>query len=518
MAYKNYFSRFTDDYAPDLFSGFTSPKNWRPKERAELIEPYLHWIDEKRLHGEVDKFMTDSNKIDRMYSSSFSGMKKVNRDQLIKDTMEFYQKDLPKEVVSDMFNLYMKESSKLTHKERTDKTKFRYKVLDNTVDPVNRLVSEKSNVKSMIMTRNMVQYFSMMMAYQKQINPDEFEQMKKDMGGGKGDSESQNDQDGQPNDQDQDQGDDSNSDSSPNKSPGKSKSKGKKQTPEEMLNKLLNDQRVENLLNQANENAKQEIESINEVLDDAEQEAIWKSDNPKLALDKESIQALVSSISSLKMNMTKVREIIKKLLNKSKNYFNGKPEITFENIFEASSIDGIEDYHLLHPKLRKLFTEDIMVRDSFTKGKINLYIDISGSMSSSLKYDDQIVRGIDFAKSFAMQMYQMGLIENLYTFNTYIEQVAVNQISIAGISCGGGTSINRVAKHIEQQGVNAIVVTDAADHCNVYASNAYFIGILDASFSSFDSEVLKLYSDKAQIVEFDGSTIWTINSRGIRDK
>lgn len=519
MAYKNYFSRFSeddDDSQGDLFTGFQTQKPWFKKERAELIEPYLHYIDEKRLHKEVEEFMSHDKKINEMYSTAFNGMKKINRDQFIQDTQEFYQKELPKELISDMFNLYHKQSNKLKHKERNDKTKFRYKVLDHTIDPVNRLISEKSSVKSMIMTRNMVQYFCMMMAYQKQVAPEEYEQMKNDMQGqgneegqeSAGGSDQGDQQDGNENQQD------GNQQGKPSNGAGKGKNKPK--TPEGMFDKLANDQRVETLLNQANENAQSEINDINEVLDDDEQEAIWNSDRPDLKLDKESIKALVDQVGGLKMNMSKVKEIIAKLLNKSKNYFNGKPEVSFENIFEASSIDGIEDYHLLHPKLRQFFTEDIMVRDTMYKGKINLYIDTSGSMTSYIHYDGKQITGIDFAKSFAMQMHQMGLIENLYLFDTSIEQIPVNQISIAGIGSGGGTRINIVAEHINQQGVNAIVVTDAQDNCNTYAENAYFIGILGASFNYFTGEVLEKYSNRDQMVEFDGSTVWSIDKQGRR--
>lgn len=562
MAYNNYFSRFTDSKRyNDLFSGsyFQTPTYVRP--RLELIEPYLHYIDKNRLHDEVDKFVLDNIKLDQMYTSSFNGMKKVNREKLIEDAMDIYKNKFPKELLSDMFNLYKQPSHKLEHKERNQDTAMRYKILDNAVDPINRLISEKSSVKSMIMTRNMTQYLMMMLAYQKQVNEEQYEEMmeqicnggnqsKQGGGGGQGSGQqqqqgpqdSQQDQNqqqdgGDGDDQQQDQNNggqgqnqnqnqnqggqdqDSGNTSGNNSSKGAGKSSSsKKNTPEAIMDKLTNDSRIQNLLEEATNNAKKQIEEITEALDDQEMETIWANESSDMELTKESINAILDGLRSLRMNIRAAKEIINKLLNKSINYFHGKQDPVLENLWEASSIQGIEDYVLLHPKLRKIFSEDIMVRDYKTKGKINVYIDISGSMGSYITYNNQNIKGIDFAKSFAYQMQQMNLIENLYTFDTDIEQVKTSAMGIAGIGYGGGTSIETVVKHIEQNNTNAIIITDAEDHCSTYSSYAYFIGILGARFNCFDHEALKKYSDKAQMVEFDGSKVWNINEKGKRVK
>ena len=442
-------------------------------------------------------------------------MRKVNRQQLITDTKEFFEKDFPKELMADIFNLYYKQSTKLEYEERGDKNQFRYKVLDNVIDPIGRMISEGSNVKSMIMTRAMVQYFSMLMAYQKQVDPEEFEEMKQCMQGkGKGPKgeQSEDQQEGEGD------GDGEEQDGQGQPQSGKGKSNKKPMTPEEALEKLLKNDRIETLQEEILNEAKEAIDGISEVLDENEQEAIWQQDDPNLQFSKESINAMLQEYLSMKMNMNKVRDIIKRLLDKSVNYFSGKEKPYYENMFEASSIDGLEDYHLLHPKLRKLFVEDIMVKDKIFEGKINLYIDASGSMNAHIKYDGQVISGADFAKSFAMQMVQMNLVNRIFWFDTSIVEIPVSQIGISSIPSGGGTSINVVAQHIEANNTNAIVVTDACDYCSVYSSYAYYIGIAGARFTSFEREACKKYADGRQIVEFDGSVIHNIDETGNRER
>lgn len=514
--FNNLFSDIKGRFDSSSKSTGWNTKSWSEsfvKQRSELIKPYLHWLDSGRLNNQVQKHMTDDKKIDQMYSKAFNNMRKINRGQLIQDTKDFYEKEFPKELIADIFNLYYKDSTKLDYEERSDKNQFRYKVLDNVTDPIGRMISEGSNVKSMIMTRSMVQYFSMLMAYQKQVNPEEFEQMKNQMQG-KGGGEP-NDQEGESEGESEEDGEnDSNQNGQPQS--GKGNSKKKPQTPEEMLQNLMKDSRIETLQEEILNEAKQNIDDLSEVLSDAEQEAIWKNDSDEIGFDKESIQKLLNQYLSVQMNMKKVKDIITKLLNKTRNYFNGKEKPFFESMFEAASIDGLEDYALLHPKLRKLMAEDVMVKDVTREGKINVYIDCSGSMDASMSYNNTSITGMNFAKSFAIQMLQMDLIEKVYYFDTNVYSCDATQIGITAIDSGGGTSLEKVIRHIDSHKANALVITDAYDSVYTYTPYAYFIGILGASFSGFNSEVMPKYSAKAQAVEFDGEHIYNITEKGQR--
>ena len=504
-----------------MFDSFQSFSYNKPvRERAELIKPYMHWLDENRLTTQVEKQFENTKDLNYMYSKAFGGMRKINRDQLITDTLDFYHKDFPKELAADMFNLYNKSSDKLDYEGRSEKNIFRYKVLDKILDPIGRMISEGSSAKSMIMTKAMIQYFCMMMAYQKQVDEEEFEKMKQCLnpnGGGGNPSDDQDDEEGEG---DSDEGeDDQNDPNQQSKQSGKGKGNQKPMTPEEALEKLLKNDRAETLQEALLDQAKETIAGLNEIMDDQEQEELWQqAEDPDVGFDKESINALLSQYRQTKMSMDAAAKIIRKLLDKSKNYFNGKETTEFESLFESSSVGDIVDLHLLHPKLRKLFADDIMVKNVKREGKINVYIDVSGSMNSWITMDDTNITGLDFAKSFVIKMMQMNLVEKVFAFDTSIMPVTPKPLSVSTLGCGGGTSIRTVVRHIEKEGVNAIVITDAEDQCDEYSPYAYFIGILGARFTSFTRESLQKYAQQRQIVEFDGVKIHDIDERGRRTK
>ena len=86
------------------------------------------------------------------------------------------------------------------------------------------------------------------------------------------------------------------------------------------------------------------------------------------------------------------------------------------------------------------------------------------------------------------------------------------------LDCGGGTTINEAVRHIEREGKNALVITDAEDGCSIYSDKAFFIGLNGARFNYFDSEVIKQYSEKGQVVIFNGENIIKIDAKGYEMK
>ena len=64
-------------------------------------------------------------------------------------------------------------------------------------------------------------------------------------------------------------------------------------------------------------------------------------------------------------------------MDRSASYFSSKKQVTYEDLFNTDNISGLEDYIELYPKLRKIFVEDIMIKDEKPIGKVDIYIDIS---------------------------------------------------------------------------------------------------------------------------------------------
>ncbi len=477
--------------------------------RPELIKPYLHYLDNDRLQENVEKHMVDTNHMEQIISSTNFG-KKIDKEQLLSDARSFYTDNFPEEVTADIFNMYNKEASKLDYQERTAENQFRYKILDHVVDPVGRVVTKDSNVKSMIMTKNMVEYFSLLMAYQKQVDIDDFEELKNQMN-------CPNPQDGEngEGDGDQQEGDPGNDQENgqPSDQAGKSGSGEKSSmTPDEVLEKLMNNKQMQQIQERLIDEAKKQIADLSEVVSDEEMETAWMRGGS--GFSKEEIDKVKREFDKLGMNMDAIKGAIKRLLDKSTNYFTGKEIVEYDPIFDSDTLDGLQDFELLHPKLRKLMVDDIMVKNVYREGKIDLYIDASGSMDSTFEYQGKWITKLDFTKVFALQMMKMNILRNIYTFDTRVHKMTNSQYSILLMDDGGGTCINTVVHHIEKENNNAIVITDAEDHCGLYSDRAYFIGVEGCRFNYFSNEVIEKYVENNQVVQFDGSGIRRILPSG----
>lgn len=226
---------------------------------------------------------------------------------------------------------------------------------------------------------------------------------------------------------------------------------------------------------------------------------------------------MTRSLERIKLSMKSVKDRIKKLLDKSMNYFGSNKEVEFDSILDSDNVAGLEDYQLLHPKIRKLFMEDIFIKNEKPVGKIDLYIDVSGSMGEGCGvYNDygDMLNKEDFAKAFAAQLLKMDILNNIYKFNTSVKQVKRDIISISLLQNNGGTTINNVIKSIEANEGNAIIITDAEDRCNLYSEKAFFIGIKGADFGHFDKATMRQYSENDQVVCFDGERIMRVDTDG----
>jgi hypothetical protein len=215
--------------------------------------------------------------------------------------------------------------------------------------------------------------------------------------------------------------------------------------------------------------------------------------------------------------MGSLKEKIKKLLDKSVSYFSARQEVEYEDLLNSDNIAGLEEYVLLHPKLRKIFVEDVQVKNTKSVGKIDLYIDISGSMSSGCGVEDtdgNYISRIDFCKSFAAKLIELDMLNNIYLFDNKVKKYKTDLISVSMIDCGGGTTINAAVRSIETNGVNALILTDAEDGCNIYSEKAFFIGLKGANFSHFNTETIAQYSNRDQVVIFNGKTISKVNEEG----
>lgn len=520
-------------------------KEMEYKVRPELVQPYMHSFDARTLRNNVSTFMRNNTDVQRNLQKLPS---KVDKDKLLNDAQDFYRDDFPKEMLSDIFNSYYMDVTKLTFAEKQDANRFRYKMLENVVDPLSKIVTKESNVKSMVMTRTMVQYLSLLMAYQKQQDEEKFEEMKQEMqkqqgpkpasNGGQQAKGATSDQSGDDNDdQNSDQGDNGNDSQDQNDNGqssddnGKSGLNGSSKNDQDTapnttdfdldkminnLEKLMGQKGMEQLQQDMLNDAKETIKMIDNMMDESELTEDWESSTDLSMLDSTKLAQVQRDYDQLNMNVANVKHAIQKLLDRSKNYFSGKEKVSYESILDSDSLEGLDDFVLLHPKLRHVMLDNINVKETNREGRINIYIDISVSMNDSCTMAGSNLKmaKIDFAKAFVLKMKQMHILNKVYLFNGSVTSSKGRLFDIAAIRSDGGTDINRVVHHINTHKENAIVLTDAEDNCRYYSDNAYFIGVEGCQFNYFDTNVMHQYAAQNQCIMFDGKSIHDINEHG----
>lgn len=460
-------------------------------KKPDLIKPHLHYLDESRLTSIMDSHFSNKEDIKETFNkfsktTAFKNIpanKKPDYTKFQNEVLDIYHKKFPKHLSKDIFKMFYNKIEKLDFENRDEKNQTKFKFLEHSNNPVAKIMSENSQLKSAIFMKNIVGYYLMQLAMLKFQD----EQAAKDL--------MDNLCDG---------GDEFSNDKV-----------------DKAMQKMMDSKQSKNLLNEAIQKAQDICKSLDDAMDDEQQDQMFEACNESGSeaskLDGNFIENISRKIQSINLSLGSLKEKIKKLMDKSVSYFSAKETVQYENIFDANDTTGIEDYLFLHPKLRKVMAEDIMVKETKKIGKIDIYIDVSGSMSSSCGIQNsngENISKLDFCKSFVYKLKQMDMLNELYTFQNTVNQVKNDLVTIAMIKDTGGTDINKAVRKIIDNGINAIVITDAEDHCELYSDKAFFIGVKGSNFTHFSDKTIKQYSDKEQVIIFDGSAIIKVDERG----
>lgn len=460
-------------------------------KKPDLITPNLHYLDENRLRIMMEQHLADGNSVLPYFNKlvQYQEFKNIPTDK--KPSFEKFHHDLrvksqkfPEHILRDIFKMYYNRIEKLKFEERNEKNFVKYKFLEKANNPIGKIMSEGSSLKSAIFARNVYTYLLTRLTALEYMDQDSSKDVSKSMENG---SEFSN------------------------------------QDVEQALDKLLESKCAKSMLEEAVQRAQDLCQQMDQFLPEDLQETMFENiDESKDGQDAGKlsasyIQNIAQRLESIKLSMGSLKEKIKKLLDKSVNYFSSSTKTEFENILDSDNIGGIDDYIELHPTLRKIFIEDVMVKDTKPVGKIDLYIDISGSMSGTcgaVNDKGNPITKMEFCKSFAAKLEQMQMLNDVYIFDTVVKKYKKDPISIAFLNANGGTKIDNVIYSIEKNQTNALVITDAEDNCRNYSDKAFFIGVEGAMFNHFYKPTLKQYVDRAQIVIFDGQRILNVDCNG----
>ena len=159
-------------------------------KKLDLIKPHMHYIDERRLTTVVDAHINEQQNTVNYYqrfqkSAAFTAMqedKKPDWQSFQKKLSETYRK-FPKHLKNDIFKMFYHRMDKLEFEERTDTNYTQYKFLERSNNPVGKIMSESSSLKSAIFTRNLMHYYIMQMTMMEYIDPDAAKQLMSGLNG-----------------------------------------------------------------------------------------------------------------------------------------------------------------------------------------------------------------------------------------------------------------------------------------------------------------------------------------------
>jgi hypothetical protein len=457
-------------------------------KKSDLVKPYIHYIDEGKIESlvrtEIQNVRSIQEHFNRFKNTAAFG--KLAEDQK-PDLQKFHEKlkqnydKLPKSLKYDIHKLYYHKMDRLEFEERDEKNRTRFKFLEKANNPVGKIMSEGSNLKSAVFTKNMMLYYLMQLTQMEYVDANAQQQM---MNGLNGEGDSEFNQDDIDNAMDKHM----------NSTAGKN-----------MLEKLMQD--AQDTCKMMDQNIDKDIQE--KMFDEANKSG--GQDAGKLSPDY--MRQVAARLESIRLSMGSLKEKLQKLLDKSAAYFSARKITIFDDLLNTQDVSGLDDYELLHPKLRKMFLEDIMIKEHKYVGKIDVYVDVSGSMSSSCGVKNaqgSQISKIDFAKSMIAKLKELDMLNDVYLFDTRVNKYRNDLLSISMIDCGGGTTIDNAVSSIERVGNNALVITDAEDSCRYYSDKAFFIGVEGARFNGFTPQ----YMEKNQCIVFDGTSVKNVNLQG----
>ena len=515
------------------------------KKKAELIKPYLHPIDDFGLKRTLDRTYGpgNNNNYNEQMAAVHNAMslgiltKKDGKDAytFLHKMREIYTK-LPREIFADIYNQYYSNIKNLKYEDRNNSNKNRFRMVDKANDPVTKIITSGSNIKSLVFTKSMIEYLLTMLVKMEDEDPEEFQKFMNNLkGNGQGEQKEQGNNN-QPSEGEGESEEEGNPDEpSSSKDAGKKSGKGDtgKGDYSEQLEKILKrfteepNIQTQQFFDKQMDRAKETVDALEKGLSEEDLKKMWSDltkgnltdvDKVTTRLNPESAKNLRDELAKIRMNMSGLKSTIKNLLDKSIAFFSAKEKVTFDQFLDNPMIDEIQEYMYLHPKLRKVCVDDLLVKEIERKGKIDVYVDVSGSMGSSaeikgLSRSERISR-LTFAKSLVLKLKEMDMLNDVYSFQNRVSKEGNTISDIVFIDGNGGTCLNNVVKKIEENGTNALIITDAEDRCQMYSEKAFFIGVAGSDFRSFEDNVVAQYSRRNQIVIFDGNRIMKVDSKG----
>jgi len=394
---------------------------------------------------------------------------------------------LSQALINDIYSIYNNGNVKRRPKSRANT--IRHKILDKVYDSLTKVVTVDSPLFSNILTRELALALQIV---DEQIKEEQKKQGKDQTGlegeygdgphspgeGQPGEGEGEGEGNGE------DGGEDNPSDGAQSASKsGESSSVRRDQVNDDIVDKALD--AAEKSIEEAKEKADKKIKDLESQLNKESLNEL-SDGNPEFLDDVDKLRGI---LKSLKFNKNSIRAVLDKILNESQNYFSTKHTVVEESIFDCEECEDLFGLEFLNPIFKNAEILNMGNNSRVYKGKFDLFLDCSGSMTSDEIFEGKRIKMINLAKGIAMTLKKMGLIENLYFFDTDLYEINnVNDISILAFSRSGGTDFEEVMNKIQENGNNSVIVTDGFDSCSTYDKRAFWIGVGGTQFDGYGSD------------------------------
>ena len=419
---------------------------------------------------------------------------------------------LSQELINDVYSIYV--NGEVKRRPDDGKNSIRHKILDKVYDYLTKVVTVDSPLFTNILTRELalvLQRIDDKVKNEQERAGDDRTGLESELGGksqpgdpsdGNPDGEGQGE--GQGEGEGEGQGDPNNS-----KSEGASKGSSSNDVRrddklEDIVDKALSDHTDE--FDKAKENADKIIKDLESQLGKESLNELAKGD-PSFLDEVEKVRKIIKSLS---FNKNSIRTVLDKILNESQTYFSTKCTVVEEDLFECEECEDLFGLEFLNPIFKNAEIMNMGNNTKIYKGKFDLYVDCSGSMSSDETFEGKQIRMINLAKGIASMLNKMGLVENLYFFDTTLYKIDnINDMTILGFSKSGGTDFNKVMQNIQSEGNNSVVLTDGFDGCQIYDKQAFWIGVGGTTFEGYgrdESNAFNKFRKSRQCVAYNPQT------------
>lgn len=396
----------------------------------------------------IDKYIKRNNTNNDDIIQSIQGLS--NSHQL--------EKLIPSDLIHDIFLLYYLPDSVI--KLNSANHPFKYRIVSKVYDSLIKIITEKRTINSYFITEIIVEYLLSLFIQQTSENQKALQSCMSD------------------------------SDNCDNLS------SGEKSDIDDLINSI-NKTKIEiqdsngnirnNSLQQLIEKAIKKADSVEKAYDELGVKQPSLSDQDRGNFDFSNIEKVRKITSSVIISRDNITNMFKQLINKFKKDFSVlydlKTDLYIDNSEDFLELLDLE--HFVNPTLRNVLLDETLVTTKHYKGKVDLYLDSSGSMGANGDPNSMLT----LAKGVALRFIKYKLVNKLYFFSDRVsEPFSPKKVhDILAYNNGGGTSFNHVIDNVNTTGQKSIIITDGEDRTNMYNSNINWIGVSGSDFSSFSS-------------------------------